>query len=147
MLAREVTILIADDDEGHARLVERNLRRASLHNPVQRFADGQEVLNFLDQRGHADSREAGHPYLLLLDIRMPKLDGIQVLERIKSDPALRALPVIMLTTTDDPGEIERCYALGCNNYIVKPVDHERFCEVIRSVGLFISLVQVPHLGQ
>jgi CheY-like chemotaxis protein len=145
MFVRELTILIAEDDEGHARLIERNLRRGGLHNSIERFADGQQVLDYLFSDGTGRHFQQEHPYLLLLDIRMPKVDGIEALERIKVDARLRKVPVIMLTTTDDPREVERCYALGCNNYIVKPVDYEKFCEVIRSVGLFISLVQVPTL--
>ena len=76
---------------------------------------------------------------------MPKLDGVEVLRRIKSDPELRKLPVILLTTTDDPREVSRCHALGCNNYIVKPVDYERFADAIRNLGLFISLVEIPEI--
>lgn len=85
------------------------------------------------------------PYLLLLDIRMPKVDGIEVLRQIKSDPELRKIPVIVLTTTDDPREVEHCHALGCSNYVVKPVDYEKFAEAIKQFGLFIALVQVPEV--
>ena len=81
----------------------------------------------------------------LLDIRMPKIDGTRVLSKIKGDKELRKVPVIMLTTTDDPREVERCHELGCNNYIVKPVDYEKFADAIRQLGMFISLVQVPEV--
>jgi DNA-binding NarL/FixJ family response regulator len=83
------------------------------------------------------------PYLLLLDIRMPKVDGIEVLRQVKEHPHLRRVPVIMLTTTDDPREVERCHLIGCSNYMVKPVDYDKFSEAIKNLGLFISLVQVP----
>ena len=142
---RDVVLLIADDDAGHARLIEKNLRRAVLSNPILRFEDGQQILDFIFQRGDGQKRTADTPYLLLLDIRMPKVDGVEVLRQLKADAELRKIPVCMLTTTDDPREVERCHALGCNNYIVKPVDYEKFSEAITSLGLFISLVQVPEI--
>jgi CheY-like chemotaxis protein len=82
----------------------------------------------------------------MLDIRMPQVDGVEVLRQVKADPELRKIPVSVLTTTDDPREVERCHALGCGNYIVKPVDYDKFAEAIKQLGLFISLVQVPGLG-
>jgi CheY-like chemotaxis protein len=145
-MRQEVVILIADDDPGHARLIEKNLSRAGLNNPIQRFGNGQEILDFLFRRGPGPHRQPGAAYLLLLDIRMPKVDGIEVLRQIKADPELRKIPVSMLTTTDDPSEVERCHVLGCNNYIVKPVDYEKFAEAIKQLGLFITLVQVPEIN-
>lgn len=145
-MTKEVVILIADDDAGHARLIEKNLSRAGLHNPIVRFENGQEILDFLCRRGAGRKREAGIPYLVLLDIRMPKVDGVEVLRQLKADPELRKVPVSMLTTTDDPREVERCHALGCSNYIVKPVDYEKFAEAIKQLGLFISLVEVPEIN-
>ncbi len=141
----DIEILIADDDDGHARLVERNLVRAGLGNAVKRFNDGQAILDFLFRRGPAPHREANTPYLLLLDIRMPKVDGVEVLRQVKLDSELRKLPVVMVTTTDDPREVERCHELGCNNYVVKPVDYECFADAVRKMGLFISVLQVPEL--
>ena len=119
----EVVILIAEDDEGHARLIEKNLTRAGLRNPIERFLNGQAVLDFLFRRGEGSHRVLDTPYLLLLDIRMPQIDGIEVLRQLKQDPELRKVPVIMLTTTDDPREVERCHAIGCASYMVKPVDY------------------------
>ena len=145
LMRKEVVILIADDDPGHARLIEKNLERAGLHNDVLRFEDGQQILDFLFRRGPGARRAGDTPYLLLLDIRMPKLDGVEVLRQLKADAELRKIPVLMLTTTDDPREVERCHALGCNNYIVKPVDYDKFAEAIKQLGLFISLVQVPEI--
>jgi CheY-like chemotaxis protein len=145
-MTKEVVILIADDDAGHTRLIEKNLQRAGLHNPILRFENGQDILDFLAGRGEGPKRAADTPYLLLLDIRMPKVDGVEVLRQLKADPQLRKLPVSMLTTTDDPREVARCHELGCNNYIVKPVGYEKFAEAIQQLGLFISLVQVPELN-
>ena len=142
-MTRDVIILIADDDAGHARLIEKNLSRAGLMNKILRFEDGQQILDFLFQRGAGPKRFLDAAYFILLDIRMPKVDGVEVLRQLKADPELRKIPVSMLTTTDDPREVERCHGLGCNNYIVKPVDYDKFSEAIRQLGLFVSLVQVP----
>jgi CheY-like chemotaxis protein len=136
------TILIVDDDEGHAILIRENLEAAGLHNRMEHFRDGQAILDFFAQRVVTDTAS----YLLLLDIRMPKVDGIEVLRRLKADSALGKLPIIMLTTTDDTREVERCYKLGCSVYIQKPVDYDRFAEAIRRLGLFVSLVLVPQMS-
>jgi len=145
-MTTEVVILIAEDDDGHARLIEKNLTRAGLHNPIQRFTNGQQILDFLLCCGPGPHRSPDRPYLLLLDIRMPQVDGVGVLRQVKEHAELRKMPVIMLTTTDDPREVERCHALGCSTYIVKPVLYEKFAEAINRMGLFISLVQVPQIG-
>lgn len=142
----EVVILVADDDAGHARLIEKNLTRAGLRNPIVRFDNGQSVLDFLFRRGAGAHRGSELPYLLLLDIRMPQVDGVEVLRQIKQDAELRKMPVIMLTTTDDPREVQRCHKIGCASYIVKPVDYDKFAEAIKSLGLYLSLVQVPEIN-
>lgn len=144
-MAREVTILIADDDPGHTRLIEKNITRAGLRNEILRFENGQVILDFLFRRGPGKQRPVDTSLLLLLDIRMPQVDGVEVLRQVKDDPELRKIPVIMLTTTDDPREVERCHALGCSNYIVKPVDYEKFADAILQMGLFIKLLQVPEI--
>jgi len=146
MTATRVVILIAEDDAGHARLIEKNLSRAGLHNPIQRFDNGQAVLDFFHRRGPGPHRATDTPYLLLLDIRMPQVDGVEVLRQLKQDLELRKVPVIMLTTTDDPREVERCHAIGCASYIVKPVDYDKFATAIESLGLYISLVKVPEIN-
>jgi CheY-like chemotaxis protein len=143
---QEMIILIAEDDSGHARLIEKNLGRAGLNNEIRRFENGQAILDFLFFRGPGPHRSHDVPYLILLDIRMPKVDGVEVLRQVKADPGLRRIPVIMLTTTDDPREVERCHDIGCSSYIVKPVDYEKFAEAIKSLGLYISLVQVPEVA-
>ncbi len=142
---REVVILVAEDDAGHARLIEKNLSRAGLHNRVERVENGQSVLDFLFRRGPGPHRATDTAYLLLLDIRMPQVDGVEVLRQIKRDPELRKVPVIMLTTTDDPREVERCHAIGCASYLVKPVDYDKFAEAVKSLGLYIALVEVPQI--
>lgn len=136
------TILIVDDDEGHAILIRQNLQSAGLNNRIEHFRDGQAILDFFFTH-RALPQET---YLVLLDIRMPKVDGIEVLRRLKADPEFRKLPVIMLTTTEDSREVERCHELGCSVYIQKPVDYDRFAEAIRRIGLFVPLLLVPPLG-
>ncbi|MDO8544085.1 MAG: response regulator [Opitutaceae bacterium] len=136
-------ILIVDDDEGHAILVRENLEAAGLSNEIAHFRDGQAVLDFFFQPDGARTRHAGEVYLILLDIRMPKVDGIEVLRRLKGDAELHKIPIIMLTTTDDQREVDRCHQLGCNVYIQKPVDYEKFAEAIRRLGLFVTLLLVP----
>jgi CheY-like chemotaxis protein len=145
-MTRQVVILIAEDDQGHARLIEKNLSRAGLNNPIIRFENGQAILDFLFRRGGPPRRNPDTPYLLLLDIRMPQVDGVEVLRQMKDDKELRKIPVIILTTTDDPREVERCHGLGCSSYIVKPVDYDKFAEAIKNLGLFISLVEVPQIS-
>jgi CheY-like chemotaxis protein len=142
----ELTILIAEDDDGHAELIRLALEEAGLTNPILRFPDGQQVLDFLFKRGPEPHREEGRFYLLLLDIRMPIADGVQVLRETKNDPALKNLPIIMLTTTDDPREIQLCYDLGCNCYITKPVGFSAFAESLKRVGLFLKVVRVPQIA-
>lgn len=142
-MRKEIHIIIAEDDDGHAALINKNLRRAGIENDIIRFADGQQVLDFLFKKGDGPHRKAGDSYLLLLDIRMPKVDGIEVLRQLKADEELRKIPVIMVTTTDDPREVEHCHLLGCSNYITKPVDYEKFVNAIRQLGLFLMIVQVP----
>ena len=138
-------ILIVEDDEGHAILVRDVLETAGLSNKIRHFRDGQAVLDFLFGDGTKPVHHVGQMYVVLLDIRLPKVDGIEVLRRIKADPDFRKLPVIMLTTTDDKREVDMCHKLGCSVYIQKPVDYERFTEAVRRLGLFIMLLVVPPL--
>lgn len=139
-------IVIVEDDEGHAILIRQNLEAAGLNNRTLHFRDGQAALDFFFSAGPGQTYEPGRTYLVLLDIRMPKVDGVEVLRRLKAHETLRRLPIIMLTTTDDTREVERCYALGCNVYIQKPVDYDKFAEAIRRLGLFITLLLAPPTG-
>ena len=145
-MKEEVVVLIVEDDDGHARLIEKNLRRAGINNEMLRFADGQQILDFLFRRGEGRQREDCAPYLLLLDIRIPKIDGVEVLRQIKQDEELRKIPVIMLTTTDDPREVDACHRLGCSHYIVKPVEYDKFSAALGQLGLFLKIVQVPQIN-
>jgi len=138
-----VTIVLIEDDPGHARLIEKNVRRAGVANDIQHLADGTTALEHLFGRGEAIKSD---PILVLLDLNLPDMSGIDILGRIKADPLLRRTPVIVLTTTDDKLEIQRCYDLGCNVYITKPVEYEGFASAIRQLGLFLTVMQVPELA-
>lgn len=143
--ATVINVLIADDDDGHAMLIQEHLEDSGIDNPITRFRDGAEAWAFLSGDDGGVGRSVRNPdqaYLLLLDIRMPRMDGVEVLRRIKADPTLHAMPVIMLTTTDDPREVAECYSLGCNSYITKPVNFDHFSEVIKRLGMFISVIAI-----
>ncbi|MGA9070426.1 MAG: response regulator [Terracidiphilus sp.] len=137
------TILIVDDDEGHIELVRRNLSRIALGNPMIALHDGAQALDFIFRRGGFAER-TGQSLLILLDINMPgSVNGIEVLRQIKADHRTSKIPVIMLSTTDDPREISLCYELGCSVYITKPVDPLQFIEAIKRLGLFLQVIRLP----
>ena len=139
---KELIILIAEDDDGHAELIIDGLTESGVKNQMIRFSNGVEVWKFISNTGDAPGRSKNHTYLLLLDINMPKMDGIEVLRRMKSDEELKEIPVIILTTTDDPREVEACYRLGCNVYVTKPIDFLKFTETLKRLGLFIQIVKI-----
>lgn len=139
---KELTILIAEDDDGHADLIMTGLKESGICNNMIRFVDGKQTWEFISGKGKDMVLDKNKSYLLLLDINMPKMDGLEVLERIKGNDDFKSLPVIMLTTTDDPREVEKCYELGCNIYVIKPVDFLKFAETLKRLGLFIQVVKV-----
>ena len=138
-----VTFLLIEDDPGHARLIEKNVRRAGVHNPIIPFTDGTSALAYLFGRDGTGRRTAPAAILLLLDLNLPDMSGLDILAQVKADEHLRRVPVIVLTTTDDKHEIQRCYDLGCNVYITKPVEYDSFSTAIRQLGLFLAVMQVP----
>ncbi len=142
----EVIILLAEDNQGHAQLITRNLRGAGVRNEIKEFRNGQLLMEFLEGKGPGPTVKAGASYLLLLDIQMPKIGGIEVLERMKVHPELKKIPVVILTTTDNPEEIAQCHQLGCSNYLVKPVDYNQFVAAVKQLGLFISMLEVPPIN-
>ena len=140
---RPVNIIMIEDDEGHARLIEKNIRRAGINNAIKHFVDGGSAIHFLFNDAAGPVKNG--PAMVLLDLNLPDMSGTDILERIKADPALHRTPVVVLTTTDDKREIDRCYDLGCNVYITKPVNYESFADAIRQLGLFLSVIQVPEI--
>ncbi len=141
---QSIVILLVEDDDGHRLLIRENLRSGGIVNDIVEIRNGQEAMDYLTRRGaYQDPATSPRPGLILLDIKMPKVDGYAVLERIKTDPALRVIPVLMLTSTDDQGEVNRCYALGANSYVVKPIQYEAFQSRVRALGLLLDIVRLP----
>jgi CheY-like chemotaxis protein len=143
-----ITIVLVEDDEGHAELVRRHLRRAGIENPLELVDRGSEALDYVYRRGRYAERDEDLRLVVLLDINMPgELDGLDVLRQLKADPNTRRIPVVMLSTADDPREIARCYDLGCNAFVTKPVDPVRFSDAIRRIGLLLSVASLPPARQ
>ncbi|WP_332718018.1 response regulator [Pelagibacterium mangrovi] len=141
--AKPVTILMIEDDEGHARLIEKNIRRAGVNNEIIPFVNGTDALEFLFGPDGSGEVSAHRHLLILLDLNLPDTTGVAILEKVKANAHTKRTPVVVLTTTDDEREIQRCYDLGANVYITKPVDYDGFANAIRQLGLFFSVMQVP----
>src|SRR5579872_2051568 len=141
--ARPVVIVMIEDDEGHARLIEKNIRRAGVNNEIVPFTNGADALAFLLGPDRSGEASAGRQLLVLLDLNLPDMTGIDILKELKENDHTRRSPVVVLTTTDDSREIQRCYDLGANVYITKPVDYDGFANAIRQLGLFFAVMQVP----
>lgn len=141
--SQHVTIVMIEDDEGHAKLIEKNLRRAGIMNEIVHIDNGRKATEYLLGKGEYEKDKPATPMLILLDLNLPELDGFQILEAIKADERTKLIPVIILTTTDNPREVDRCYALGCNVYVTKPVEYEAFADSIRKLGLLLAVVKVP----
>lgn len=142
-----VTIIMIEDDAGHARLIEKNIRRAGVNNEIRPFITGADALAYLLGSDGSGRQHKGEALLILLDLNLPDMSGVDILQKIKQSAGLHMAPVVVLTTTDDRREIQRCYDLGCNVYITKPVDYEQFAQAIRQLGLFFTVMQVPQNGQ
>ncbi|MHC4551909.1 MAG: response regulator [Planctomycetota bacterium] len=144
-MRNDAGILIAEDDDGHYSLIERNLFRSGINNEITRFRDGQGAVEFLTNLKDADNPKAKQPWLAILDIRMPKVDGLEVLRLIKNDSRLKVIPVIMLTTASNDQLIEQCHEIGCNVFVVKPIEYDDFVASMTQIGRFLSIVEIPSL--
>jgi len=132
-----VEILFVEDSVDDATLTIRALTKSGFTGRLHHVLDGAEALDFMYCRGKYEARNKQHyPKLILLDLKMPKVSGVQVLEKLKSDPAYRSIPIVMLTSSNEGPDIEKCYELGANSYIVKPVDSDNFFKAIREIGLY-----------
>jgi CheY-like chemotaxis protein len=142
---RETTlsVLMAEDDDGHATLVKRSLKRAGLQSEPVHLRDGQELLDYMFQRGPWTDRPAHDEVVMILDLNMPRLGGTEVLQRLKNHEELSRIPVFVLTTTDNPHELDRCYALGAAACLVKPVDYGAFNDMIRRLAEFLMSARLP----
>ena len=141
--AKPVIIIMIEDDEGHARLIEKNIRRAGVNNEIIPFTNGTDALSYLFGPDGSGNVSAGRSLLVLLDLNLPDMTGVDILDKVKNNVHTKRSPVVVLTTTDDSREIQRCYDLGANVYITKPVNYESFANAIQQLGLFLSVMQVP----
>lgn len=134
-------IIMVEDDEGHATLIQRNLQRAGIGNEIIHIGDGIKAANFFF--GEDSYRNNDDKMLVLLDLNLPGMDGCELLKLLKGNKRTNLIPVIILTTTDNPKEINRCYELGCSVYVTKPVDYENFTDAIAKLGLMLAVVKIP----
>lgn len=139
-----VEILFVEDSIDDATLTIRALTKSGFTNRLHHVKDGAEALDFIYSKGMYTSRNSKeHPKLILLDLKMPKVTGMQVLEKIKSDPDLKSIPVVILTSSKEDTDLKKCYALGANSYIVKPVDSDNFFLAIKEIGLYWMILSEP----
>ena len=140
-----VDLLLVEDNVNDAELTIRQLRKNNMANNLIHLRDGEEALEFIFATGKFAVRDdiLPRPKIVLLDIQMPKVNGIEVLQKIKSDERTKATPVVMLTSSKEDPDIKKCYALGANSYIVKPVNFESFAESIKSLGFYWLLLNQP----
>ncbi len=145
-MAKVGEILLVEDDPNDVELTLTALTENHLTNEIVVVRDGAEALDYLYQRGAYASREAGNPAVILLDLKLPKVDGLEVLKRIKTDPDLKTVPVVMLTSSREEQDLVQSYNSGSNAYVVKPVGFQDFVEAVREVGLFWTAINQPPPG-
>jgi CheY-like chemotaxis protein len=137
------TILIVEDNPDDETLIKRSLKKYNVKNTIDVARDGAEALDYMFTTGAHQGRQGGNPAVVLLDIRLPKIDGLEVLKRVRADPRTKRTPVVMLTSSDEQEDMIKSYDLGCNSYVRKPVDFDRFFEAISNLGLYWMLVNEP----
>lgn len=139
-------ILLVEDNPRDAEIALRGLNEYNLANEVMHLHDGVEALDYLYRRGEFADRESGHPALVMLDLKMPRLDGMDVLRQVKGDPALRTIPIVVMTSSREEPDLERAYELGANAYVVKPVKFKEFIDAVKQVGSFWAVINEPPPG-
>jgi CheY-like chemotaxis protein len=142
-MAKIKRILLAEDNENDVELTLTALQECRLSNEVEVVRDGADALDYIYHRGNYTERLDGLPCVILLDLKMPRVDGLEVLRQLKSDPMLRHIPVVMLTSSREEKDLVQSYDLGVNAFVVKPVDFEQFLKVIRNLGMFWAIVNEP----
>ncbi len=145
-MAKPGRILLVEDDPNDVELTISALTESRLANEVVVARDGEEALDYLYRRGTYVSREEANPAVMLLDLKLPKVDGLEVLERVRADPHLSAIPVVVLTSSREEQDLVKSYNSGTNAYVVKPVDFHEFVEAVRELGLFWAVVNHPPPG-
>jgi CheY-like chemotaxis protein len=138
------TILLVEDDAGHSRLIETNIRRAGVKNPMTVIRNGREALDFIFCQGPYVGSSRSSPLLVLLDLNLPIVPGLQVLTNVKGDTRTKHIPIVILTSTDDPRDVALCYEHGCNLFVTKPIDYERFMACIKNLMLLLSIATLPN---
>lgn len=136
-------ILLVEDNQNDLTLTLAALKRSNLANEIIVARDGSQALDFLQRKGTYENREANNPIVVFLDLKMPKLDGLEVLQQMKSDPELQMIPVVMLTSSNQEVDLMKSYRLGVNAYVVKPVDAKQFMDSVQQLGLFWGIVNEP----
>jgi CheY-like chemotaxis protein len=139
-------ILLAEDSDRDAELTLNALAQHNLANEIERVRDGAEVLDYLYRRGQYSSRPNGNPSVVLLDLKMPKVDGLEVLRQIRSDPQLKLIPVVVMTSSRQEQDVVESYKLGANAYVVKPVKFNEFVDAVKKVGAFWAIINQPPPG-
>jgi len=136
-------ILLAEDNLNDVELTLAALKQNHIANAVVVERDGQEAVDYLYRRGQFQKREAGDPVVVFLDLKMPRVDGLEVLRQMKSDPVMKIIPVVMLTSSREEADLIRSYSLGVNAYVVKPVGFEQFLDAVRQLGMFWAVLNEP----
>ena len=145
--SKPMTIVMIEDDEGHARLIEKNMRRAGVESDLILFTTGAAGISYFQAALKPASARPPSGLVLLLDLNLPDMNGIDILSSLKQGEATRHIPIVILTTADDRAEIAHCYEVGCNVYVKKPVSYDAFANTIRQLALFFSIMQIPAMGQ
>jgi CheY-like chemotaxis protein len=139
-------ILLVEDNPHDAEMTLAALEEHQIVNVVVHVSNGEEALDYLYARGRFQGRAAGDPVVILLDLKMPKVDGLEVLRIVKADPALKSIPVVMLTSSREESDLVRSYTLGVNAYVVKPVNFQQFIEAVKQIGAFWTIHNEPPPG-
>lgn len=137
------SIVLVEDDAGHASLIKRNLHRVGVQNPINHLTTGSEAMDYFFGQGQPERHY--EKMVAVLDLNLPDIDGFEILRHLKATEVTKKMPVIVLTTTDNPKDIDLCYELGCNVFMTKPVGYDEFSEAIRKLGLMMTIVRVPHV--
>jgi CheY-like chemotaxis protein len=139
-------ILLVEDNAKDVELALAALEEHNLANDVVVARNGQEALDYLYRRGKASARSEGHPAVVLLDLKMPKVDGMEVLRQLKADEKMKTIPVVMLTSSREEQDLVKSYELGVNAYVVKPIDFQQLVEAVKQLGLFWAVINEPPQG-